>query len=457
MAFVGALDAFNSQPIQTKVGTSQTNIFTATSTKVTKDTSGKVNGGTTTVYFSANAGSYVPAATTTDGGKTWTYLKDSNGKEIFGADAKKSLEQGALKNNTQQQILSATKKGPLGGGGLTPEEQKVIAPKTQNTATTAGIGTTSTEGSDDIAKEINAGFKEGTRFKEGSYPDVKYPLNLKLENQDCIKFSIFEYKAPGLTPNSSLAGSRIVKLKNAKPGFETKDRKILGTITLPIPAGIGDRNNTNWNGNPLEEIEKMFANISMQTIMNGGTGGGQAIQSSSSSVAPRGDTSALQQRLATKAVEAATGSSGILARQFGAIANPNLELLFEGPSLRNFAFNFKFTPREPKEAVEVRKIIRYFKQAMSVKRSKSSLLLRSPHTFAISYLSNNKDHPYLNRFKECALTDCAVNYTPDGTYMTYGDSSMTAYELSLTFQELEPIFDDEYFEIDENKDTSIGF
>jgi hypothetical protein len=72
-------------------------------------------------------------------------------------------------------------------------------------------------------------------------------------------------------------------------------------------------------------------------------------------------------------------------------------------------------------------------------------------------LSNNSDHPYLNRFKECALVDCAVNYTPDGTYMTYGDSSMTAYELSLTFQELEPIFDDEYSDIDKNKDTSIGF
>jgi hypothetical protein len=37
------------------------------------------------------------------------------------------------------------------------------------------------------------------------------------------------------------------------------------------------------------------------------------------------------------------------------------------------------------------------------------------------------------------------------------DSSMTAYELSLTFQELEPIFDDDYFEIDKNQDTSIGF
>ena len=39
--------------------------------------------------------------------------------------------------------------------------------------------------------------------------------------------------------------------------------------------------------------------------------------------------------------------------------------------------------------------------------------------------------------------------------MTYTDSSMTAYELSLTFNELEPIFDDEYGQ--EKEITSIGF
>ncbi|NDB86145.1 MAG: hypothetical protein EB127_26100 [Alphaproteobacteria bacterium] len=110
MAFVGPLDAFNSNPIQTKVGTSQTNIFTATSTKVVKDSNGKVTGGKTTLYYSSNAGEYIQAATTTDGGKSWSYLKDSNGKEILGADAKASLKEGALKNNTQQQIVSATTK-----------------------------------------------------------------------------------------------------------------------------------------------------------------------------------------------------------------------------------------------------------------------------------------------------------------------------------------------------------
>jgi hypothetical protein len=97
---------------------------------------------------------------------------------------------------------------------------------------------------------------------------------------------------------------------------------------------------------------------------------------------------------------------------------------------------------------------------MSVKRSKTSLLLKSPHTFAIQYMTaGQKSHPYLNSFKECALTSCSVDYTPDNTYMTYGgtEKSMTSYRLSLSFQELEPLFDDEYDQIDKNKDTFIGF
>ena len=115
-------------------------------------------------------------------------------------------------------------------------------------------------------------------------------------------------------------------------------------------------------------------------------------------------------------------------------------------------------PRSQKEAKSVQKIIRYFKQSMAVQRSSSVLILKAPNTFGIKYLtSGGGEHPYLNKFKECALTQCNVNYTPDGTYMTYaGEPSMTAYELQLQFQELEPIFNDDY-SIDGNEDKEIGY
>jgi len=43
----------------------------------------------------------------------------------------------------------------------------------------------------------------------------------------------------------------------------------------------------------------------------------------------------------------------------------------------------------------------------------------------------------------CAITNVEVNYTPDGTYATYGDGTMVAYGLSLSFQETKLVFAEE--------------
>ena len=99
-----------------------------------------------------------------------------------------------------------------------------------------------------------------------------------------------------------------------------------------------------------------------------------------------------------------------------------------------------------------------FKQSQAVKRSKTLLFLKSPNTYAIRFLTaKDKEHGYLPRIKECALTGFAVNYTPDGNYQTYENSSMVAYEMQMSFTELEPIFHDEYTDLDNNTDESIGF
>ena len=302
-----------------------------------------------------------------------------------------------------------------------------------------------------IEGELKTGFKDGTRKK---YGDVKYPIDLNLEFQDCIKFSIFEYKPPGFQPGGP-EGTGVVSIIDKNTGFKGR-KDILGTITLPIPGGINDSNPVDWNNDSIDEFTRALTNIATQ----GMTGGADGLEKSTGSEvnnATSGGGTDLKSTLVGSLAGQASGAANVISRKYGAVINSNLELLFNGPSLRTFAFNFRMSPRDAPEAKNIRKIIRFFKQAMSVKRSNSSLLLKAPHTFAISYVTSDEQHPYLNKFKECALTVCSVNYTPDGTYMTYAgtpdDRSMTAYELSLTFQEIEPLFDDEYGEDDKN----VGF
>ena len=145
----------------------------------------------------------------------------------------------------------------------------------------------------------------------------------------------------------------------------------------------------------------------------------------------------------------------------GIVVNPNLELLFNGPKLRSFKYDFTFTPRDPREASEIREIIKVFKKTMAVKRVKGNLFLKPPDIYKIKYVFNGgefndeKEHPFLNKIKPCALTSFNVNYAPDGSYMTYQNGSMTSYQVSMVFDELEPIYSDDQ---DSNTSTStMGF
>jgi len=136
--------------------------------------------------------------------------------------------------------------------------------------------------------------------------------------------------------------------------------------------------------------------------------------------------------------------------------------LFSGPSLRPFSYTFKLSARGKKDTEEIRKIIRFFKQGMAAQRTASNLFLKAPHTFKIQYLyrreDKENDHPYINYIKECALQSFTVNYTPEGNYMTFSDGSMVSYEISMQFQELEPIFNDDYSKLPGgNSDTVIGY
>ena len=73
-------------------------------------------------------------------------------------------------------------------------------------------------------------------------------------------------------------------------------------------------------------------------------------------------------------------------------------------------------------------------------------------------------HPSINRIKTCALLQCGVNYTPNNSYMTYNDDqrSMVSYTMDLQLGELDPIYETDYYDELNMKDseatsTLIGY
>lgn len=135
--------------------------------------------------------------------------------------------------------------------------------------------------------------------------------------------------------------------------------------------------------------------------------------------------------------------NALISRASGQILQSNLELLFSGVTLRAFPFIFDFVPREKREADQVRSIIRTLKTAMAPK-SRNSLFIQAPKVFQLQYVSGQNDHPFLNRFKLCSLTDMAVNYTASGTYATYEDGTPVHIQVQCTFKEINPIYAEDY-------------
>ena len=66
-----------------------------------------------------------------------------------------------------------------------------------------------------------------------------------------------------------------------------------------------------------------------------------------------------------------------------------------------------------------------------------------PDLCQVVFMQGAGMHPVLPKFKMCAITDVSVNYTPDGSYATYGDGQPVAIELGLTFQETKMVFQED--------------
>jgi hypothetical protein len=324
-----------------------------------------------------------------------------------------------------------------------------IAAPSGGNAGAAGTSSAPQNTIDDFLKEI-AG---GDIRSPDKYANLKYPEKMD-PTQDCITFTMIEYVPKKVNTNflgniQNFGGDQIFTKPDGTSAVSG------GTVTLPIQPTITDSNSVRWNDSTMSAIQAAAGAGALGLMTDAPQPPSTATDET------KGENKDAVGKLVgySLAGKAAGGEGGgFFTRATGAIVNPNLELLFEGPTLRNFSFTFTMSAREPSEAIIIKKIIRFFKQGMSVKRAQSALFLKSPHVFRIKYLyQGNKDHPWINKIKECALTSCTVNYTPSGSYATFEDGAMTQYDLTLSFSELEPIYDDDYTNLDGNKDEFIGY
>ena len=239
-------------------------------------------------------------------------------------------------------------------------------------------------------------------------------------------------------------------------------------IELPIPQEVNDSNSVTWGEDRMNALEIATLSVAQRAMQDGvGDIAQAAVTMLNEGVNVPGLTpdtqSALRAAISGKAINALgsqVSSQSVVARSSGQILNNNLELLFSGVNLRSFPFSFTFSPRNPKESDVVKNIIRSLKMSMAAKAgefngSAQGIFLKSPDLFQLDYLKDGKNHPFLNRFKLCALTGISVNYTNAGTYASYNDGTPVNIRMNVTFKEINPIYHEDYLQA--TSGAGVGF
>ena len=317
------------------------------------------------------------------------------------------------------------------------------------------------------------GYNNAKRGRKVYAEVFAYPLDID-PLQDHLKIKKYKYQRTSVQagrPNrvNTVKGEEIKNKRGRITGYKDDTQsnvagdsvlgmEQLGTVILPMPKVV-DTNGAEWGESKinilglaamgagkklgqigisdeeqerLKQLNKQFKNkpgkgkTSDFKDVLGAIGGATFTQAAST---------ALGQQIST---------NEFLARASGRVLNPNAELLFQGPVLRDFNFDFLMIARSREEGDEIRRIIRWFKTGMAP-RFNNSTFLETPDVFSLEYKRGQGPTDILdtvNRFNPggLALRTIAVDYAPNGYWSAYQDSQPVAIRMSLNFAELRPIF-----------------
>jgi hypothetical protein len=298
----------------------------------------------------------------------------------------------------------------------------------------------------------------------------RYPSKRLDDHTDYVKITCYEYVPPGVGELSS--GNFNIPTSDTNYEYRTiGNREVRGYVLLPIPQKLPlNSQSVSWTeGNinglsatALGSITEVLNDKSLVDALPKGIMG--FINKATNAIQTGKGQATVQQFAASEALKQLTGQDlfgEVLRRQGGVVFNENIELLFGGVNLRGpFDLTFDLAPRGVDEKIKIKDMIFFLKQEMSAKKGSrdggaGGLFLSAPSVFKVEYMSGNKEHPFLNRYKICALQNLSLDFTGSNTYSTYSDGTPVHMILNLQFQELTPIYSEDYNRV-QNPEANLG-
>ena len=329
------------------------------------------------------------------------------------------------------------------------------------------------------------------------YGTLRWPEDVKHDTSDYVLFQFGKYIPPfsrditklrqgdGLATDKEAAAqeTRTRKYINAA-GYDLYNQENLAiddpevsdlkNIVLPIPQDLSNELQAVWQG-------KQFTTGGRAAIA--GLAGGQFHYASRMMENITGHMKAAQTAINTAVLNAIPGVGGnidfndVSGSTSGIVINPNAELMYDSPEMREVGMVFKMVPRNKGESNIIRDIYQTFRKASLPSFGGSSKAkemfvtpntedgtgaaselgpqdeinmitaennwIRVPSLCKFTFMKGGTEHPHLIQFKPCAISKVEVNYTADGTYATYSDGAPLSVELTLNFMETKVIFKDD--------------
>jgi len=321
-----------------------------------------------------------------------------------------------------------------------------------------------------------------------AYRTYRYPNQQIGADYDYMMFEIVEYSPNRLGNARNGIGFNFT----GSAGSAASQINALGSILLPMPENINDTNSVSWESDSLDSLSAKALNTGMAAVnaanlsaskqslqeqgkatngfavaaeaIKGGLGAGaEGFSDAVDALQDPRAKAALKAKFVADAVNvfgANINAGNLLSRTTGQVLNPNMELLFKGVNLRTFNYSFSLTPRDRSEASQCKAIINTFKRRMAAKKNTSGnsgdgIFIKAPDIFRIKFMSGGDDHPFLYKLKPCALKNMNVTYTDGTPYMTYSDATPVKMRMNLAFQEMEPVYSEDYDQF--RAEDGVGF
>ena len=296
----------------------------------------------------------------------------------------------------------------------------------------------------------------GSGFSSGgtSTGGLRYPNNRIDKDTDWVNFTFYKYRAPfskeGLAAGAASNSATTSTYNNSSSTAALGSSQ--GNVQLYMPEDIEGEYGASWTEQNLSGV----ARGALGTF--GATAGGDPAKGLGIAI---DQLKTSTENFLTKGTGVVNAISGALAQanfgsltvndifsvSTGQILNPNTEVLYKGPKMRNFSLSFKMVPMNESDTTRIKSIIHKFKYAMlpefGGQGGEAASFVKVPQIVDVSFMKGGGLNPWVTQFKPCVITNLSVSYTPDGAWARLPNGSPVATTMKISFQETKMVYANE--------------